>query len=105
MILPCRQHRYSLSSLERCAKCHRMITKDQIKRAVDGAEESFRKCWAKLLVIKSTTADGKARLDAIVSFQPGLAEGLYKLTKLYNSISQERKSLIRKSQNHPRKLN
>lgn len=68
-----------------------MISDEEIKVGIDVAEKMLLKCFDRLLVLKH--ADGDLT-DAILEFQPQLADCLYKLMELYKRLKAEKKQLI-----------
>jgi hypothetical protein len=57
-----------------------MVSKNQIKEAINNAERSYEKCWRFLTGLKNSKVN-KTDVNIIFEFQPELAEALYRLEK------------------------
>ena len=71
----------------------RIAWSERVKREVNDAEKTFRKCWSLLASMK----EGKNLADSALSlpeFQPRLAEALHRLSKSYHDIGQAKSSLV-----------
>ena len=85
-----------------------MVNKKGIERVVSEAEQSFKDCWRKLLLMRNGGGNHAEMLAAVVTFQPTLGTALYKLESFNNVICKEgrdlngRKSLLNRKWLHQR---
>lgn len=67
----------------------RLSLEKSVKRSVDRAEASYRRCWS----ILSDLKQGRPT-DLLVELQPTLAEALFRLGRTYREVSEVRSTLI-----------
>ena len=60
------------------------------------AEEQFKDCWSKLVILRDGGGDQKQLLQAIISFQPALAKALYRIESVYQKLCKEGREMVAK---------
>lgn len=73
-----------------------MVSKQDIRELLDEAEETYTNCFS---CLQSLIAPGSANSDDVLSFQPQLAEQLYKLSKKYNVLASHKRDYIERKGN------
>lgn len=75
-----------------------MITNKEVQNLIDEIEEKYRNCWDILSILKNN--DNSVNLDVdLLRFQPLIAEALFDLNDMYQSIcEEEKKTITRKSE-------
>lgn len=68
-----------------------MISKKEIQKVFDSAEEKFRECWR---LLKNLKTQSGLDMNDLFKFQPTLAETLVKIGEAYQRLSEEKRSLI-----------
>lgn len=76
-----------------------LILEKDVKREIDEAEAVLLKSFERLLILKHTSGDIE---DAVLKFQPELAECLYHLMEFYRKLKAEARNLISKKKTYSR---
>jgi hypothetical protein len=70
-----------------------MITRSQVKEAINQAESDFSNCWEILASVKKGQFEADSKIS-LFRFQPTLATAIFDLTHVYRKIEQESRALI-----------
>jgi hypothetical protein len=73
-----------------------MISRASVSAVVDRAEQDYLDCWELLCRMKDASSCLTAQ--ELLSFQPKLAEALFRLSSMYRSLHQEKRHFVGKKQ-------
>ena len=74
-----------------------LISRTTVQQKINEAEIILRKCFDYLVSIKRSKDNS---VDAVINFQPKLADCLYYLMKFYHELQTEKKTLISSKENY-----